>query len=570
MDYNLLKKSYPTLTPDMHRRNTTEYWARIAKLIPRDVHLIVWHGHKHQMDRYRAYFGDRPACYWGDFAGRWHRQPYFTSVARYIGTNWYNHDEDIASAMHTRVRPNWLNVLSTAEFTWNTKTPGAGAFNGRFWDMTRDAKAPRVVFEQFAPRACRNAWGPEAGPLMAPLFQHGLSAALLSRTDTVLKYENRRRRTAGKPDIRLSADMLREQVKAVGLALPGLERIVRQKPAMDPFAFRVAVYYYRRARLLEVLAKTRYHIMYGSELADANQDKAAGEQVRSGQELLKAELPRLRTMAVETARMPHLTPRFSKPKQDVYSLLTRYDLDFAPYRKGLAGLERRLRDKGRTIEPMAHAGVIRVGVYCGRMDGGASIGHEGALMTSKDEPGVKAEYVTDLSLGSMLRHDCIIYPQGSLGRSATRYDFHTGLRRYVAEGGGAVWFMHDATGSRRSEFGSATAFPEVCVGARRRVDSNRCRVVRHPITKGFAKDAVIEHAYYDHWCVGRNWKKAGRTVLMDEKGPVWVAGQVGKGRVLYDGTILLTAQNKPTGAQGDHRNLMVAALKWLTQRAPGP
>ena len=67
----------------------------------------------------------------------------------------------------------------------------------------------------------------------------------------------------------------------------------------------------------------------------------------------------------------------------------------------------------------------------------------------------------------------------------------------------------------------------------------------------------------------RRTKKAGRSVLLDEKrGAVWVAGQVGKGRVLYDGTIVLDKHNNEVPAAGAYKKLMLAALKWLTQR-PG-
>jgi hypothetical protein len=131
--------------------------------------------------------------------------------------------------------------------------------------------------------------------------------------------------------------------------------------------------------------------------------------------------------------------------------------------------------------------------------------------------------------------------------------------------------MHDATGSLRSEFGARTVFPEVCLGAARRVDSNKARVIRHPITKGFARDTIIEHTYYDHWRLRRNHKQAGRNVLLDaDNNAVWVAGQVGRGRVLYDSTIFLSRTGKPEAATGDHLKLVLNAVRWLTQREDAP
>jgi len=570
LDYEAMKANNPDLTPEIYRRNVTGFYEKISKLLRPGAYLVVREGMRPNLEKYRSYFGDRPILTWCDFAGRWHRQPYFTSIARYIGTSWGGNDKDIMSAMHTRVRPNVVNYCGNAEYTWNINAPGAALFDDHrlrieYWTHPDE---PPVIFNEFVPRACRNIWGPEAGPLMAPLFQSHLSAALLARTNAVLYYVNTRLRLDPQRYIQLDSKLLAEQVAAVDKALPGLERVYREKPPMGPHAERAFIYYYRRVRLLDVIARLRYAITYGNELADADKEDEAKAQAAAGRALYEREMPRLRQMAKETARRPNFQRRFKQRKRDVYSLLTRHDVDFDGYRKGIAALERRLADKGRKLTPLSHTGDIRVGVYDGSADGGSAIGHKGIVMTFEGKPGIKAEFITDLSLENLLKYDCVFYPQGSLGRSSTRYDFYTGLRRYVEEAGGAVWFMHNSVGTPRSEFGTTTTFPEVARGATVRKDSNRVRIVRNPITRGFEKDAVLEHGYYDHWIVRRN-SKAGRSVLMAEGGPVWVAGQVGKGRVLYDGSILLTpGGNQPAAAKGDHEKLMLAALKWLTQREP--
>ena len=565
LDYEAMKQKHPELNPDIYRRNVTGYYAKLRTLLPADVHVVVREAQQDRLKKYRAEFDPRPAVHWCDFAGRWHRQPYFTSTLRYIGTSWHGNDDDVLASMHTRIRPNLVNYCGSAEFAWNTQAPGAKLYDGTRSEVLRDAKEPRAIFEDFVSRACRNIWGQEAGPLMAPIFQHGLSAALLARTATVLDYVNRPRRATGRPDVQFTTAMAKEQADAAALALPGIERVIREKPTMDPCALRTAVYYYRRVRLLDAIARLRHHIMLGTELADADEDQGAMAQVKAGRELLKTELPQLRQMAQETAKMPNLTRKFVDRKRDVYSLLLRKDVDFDRYRKALVALERRLLDKNKKLTPIVHTGTIRVGVYNAAADGGQAIGHQGVLMTFEGKPGVEVEFITDLSIDSLVRYDCIVYPQCALGQSSTRYDFFTGLRRYVEEAGGAVWYMHDSVGNPRSEFGLKTTFPQVCRGAKTRVDSNRVRLIRHPITKDFEPGTFVEHSYFDHWLLRRS-KEAGRSVLMGEKGVVWVAGQVGKGRVLYDGTIVLDKNNNPAPAAGAHEKLMLAALQWLTQR----
>ncbi len=566
LDYKRIKQIYPALTPETFKRNMPDYFRRLARLIPQDAHIVIREGAKEDLAKLRAYWDPRPVVHWCDFAGRWHRQPYFTTTYRYIESSFYGNDDDVLSCMQDRIRPNLVNYCGTAQYTWNVRAPGWEPYRRSHTDVIADAHRPKAMLEEFVPKACRNVWGPEAGPLMAPIFQHGLSAALLVKTATVLKYVNRPRRAQGLPDIAFTTAMAKEQADAAARALPGVERVVRERPAMDAYAFKAAVYYYRRVRLLNVIAQLRYRIMHATDLADADKDAAAMAEVKAGQALLKDSLPKLRKMAAETAKMPHMTRFFVDRKRDAYSVLLKYDVDFNSFRKALAALERRLLDKGKKLPVLPHTGTIKVGVYNPSQDGGSAIGHKGALMTFQGKKGIAAEFITDLSIDNLVKYDCVIYPQCSLGQSSTRYDFFTGLRRYVVEAGGAVWFMHNSVGTPRSEFGLKTTFPEVCRGARERVDSNRARIIRHPITKGFEPRTWIEHAYYDQWLLRRD-KRAGRSVLLgDKKGVIWIAGQVGKGRVLYDGTIVLDKNNKEAPATGDYARLMVQALGWLTQR----
>jgi len=319
--------------------------------------------------------------------------------------------------------------------------------------------------------------------------------------------------------------------------------------------------------VLSAAARLRHAITRGSELLAADKDDQARRVIEQGQALLQSELKEVRRVAAATEKLPHLQSRFTEGRPPTkFSVLQRHDVDFDTYTRGLVQLGRQLRDKHVKLAPVKRQGTIRVAVYNAAADGGKSVGHQGLLMTFKSMPNVQAAYHTDLSISNLMRYDVLLYPQCFLGNSGTAYDFHTGLRRYVAEGGGAVWFQHDSIGSPRSQFGVNTAFRDVSRGTLGRVDSAEAKIARkHPITQGFPVGHVFKHAYYDHWTVKRG--RRGIVIATDPDGrPVWVVGQVGKGRVMYDGSIMLTAQNNPGAAQGDHLQLMKQALEWLAAR----
>jgi hypothetical protein len=160
----------------------------------------------------------------------------------------------------------------------------------------------------------------------------------------------------------------------------------------------------------------------------------------------------------------------------------------------------------------------------------------------------------------------LLYPQCNSGRSVGRYEFFEVLRRYVEEAGGGVMFGHHAVGYDRAEFGMDTTFPRIGLGATDRLDSNRVVIAaEHPITAGFEVGAEGEHPYYDHFIVKPGAK--GTVVLKDpEGGAVMVAGQEKRGRVIYDGSIMLSQDNQPVAAEGFWRDILLSAIRWLAQR----
>ncbi len=175
----------------------------------------------------------------------------------------------------------------------------------------------------------------------------------------------------------------------------------------------------------------------------------------------------------------------------------------------------------------------------------------------------------DLGLSNLINYEVLLYPQCNSGRSVGRYEFFEVLKRYVEEAGGGVLFGHHSVGSDRAQFGMETTFPRIGLGSTQRLDSNKVIVdAEHPITAGPAEAgsvAEFEHTYFDHFIIKPGSK--GTVILKDPAGgAVMVAGAQGKGRVIYDGTIMLTQDNKPVKAEGSWREVFLNAIRWLAHR----
>jgi len=188
------------------------------------------------------------------------------------------------------------------------------------------------------------------------------------------------------------------------------------------------------------------------------------------------------------------------------------------------------------------------------------------MLTLAGVEGVQAQFVDDLSLSNLVDYEVLLYPQCNSGRSVGRYEFFEVLKRYVEEAGGGVLFGHHSVGSDRAQFGTATTFPSIGMGSTQRLDSNRVIVAaEHPLTAGLAVETVAEHAYFDHFIITPGRK--GTVILKDPTGgAVMVAGNQGKGRVIYDGTIILSQDNAPIAAEGFTRDLLLSAVQWLAHR----
>jgi hypothetical protein len=263
------------------------------------------------------------------------------------------------------------------------------------------------------------------------------------------------------------------------------------------------------------------------------------------------------------------------------------------------GLE---RFPARPFTPRHEQGKMRAAIYRPPDDKGAVIGAQGICEALGKELDMDAAYIDNLKLQTLLQYHCLIFPSCSkmpledLERIAD-------VRRFVGQYGGGAYIQHKSVGHPRFPLHSSL-FPEICQYASR-VASNRVTVApsrpaagagessgdrlphfemaAHPILAGRQVGETLEHMYYDHMTLGVEGR-AGAPVLVDAetKAPVVVVGQVGRGRVVFDGAIALASPRTEAGkklalqlgkdlaadnfeypAYGLSRELLVNGVRWL-------
>jgi hypothetical protein len=195
---------------------------------------------------------------------------------------------------------------------------------------------------------------------------------------------------------------------------------------------------------------------------------------------------------------------------------------------------------------------LQVGVYRGGLGGG---GITKALAGRAD---LKVAPVSRLTLDGLAKVDVLCI--GSCGLD--RPEDLRALRIFVGMGGGLV-LNHGACGRGRP----ATPFPDVAARVTDRREDTTLRVAEASSPLAAGLPAEFEHAYYDHLLLEPGPKST--VVLRDHAGDaVVVAGEVGAGRVVFNGALPGYAYDAATFAQGEapptgaELQLVINALQW--------
>ena len=235
------------------------------------------------------------------------------------------------------------------------------------------------------------------------------------------------------------------------------------------------------------------------------------------------------------------------------------------------------RFTAQPFRPHYQSGKMRVAVYLPKPHAGGVAGAQGILGTLSADPEIEAAAVTSLSLGTLSRHDVLVLPSCSQ-MSPGQMKGIVYLRRYAAAGGG-VYVQHVSVGHPRFPL-RTSPFPEVGRYVER-VESHRIKVLaQHPLSAGHKVGDVLEHMYWDHMTLDISGCDS-KAVFgdADSRAPVIVAGQIGRGRVVLDGTIAYASSRTEAGRalaaklgkEGDFEHpafglskaLLLKGLRWL-------
>ncbi len=124
-------------------------------------------------------------------------------------------------------------------------------------------------------------------------------------------------------------------------------------------------------------------------------------------------------------------------------------------------------------------------------------------------------------------------------------------------------FQHDMCGFGRYPFGQSTPFPEICQYADGRRDAtNLVVLLAHPAMPGLVQGDKTCHMYYDH--ITPRPGPHGVALAADETGaPVVVAGEFGRGKVIFDGNINIDNHDQEAALTGFNAVLTRGAVEWF-------
>ncbi|RKY37797.1 MAG: hypothetical protein DRP73_01195 [Candidatus Omnitrophota bacterium] len=181
--------------------------------------------------------------------------------------------------------------------------------------------------------------------------------------------------------------------------------------------------------------------------------------------------------------------------------------------------------------------------------------------------GFNAEYFNTLDLINLVKYQVVVIPQqrGGIARNPQEKNLlRRYLRTYVEEFGGNLIFYHDSVGSWRSPFADPI-FPEIVRSVDYKNPTSEMKIINpHPIVKNFSKGQTIHYSYPEHFVIEPGSKA---TVVAIDKwdAPGVVCGKVGKGKVVFNGTIIFRADGKPIEPESVDAKLLINSVKWCSE-----
>ena len=483
--------------------------------------------------------------------------------------------------------PSTLEVLGAAETMWNANAPGAAEVREdprqpchlEPWfdegDKPEDMGRQKYAFSNelvgdipkekwlwlppeekagpetwaFLRRTANEVYGEKASPLVLQVLASGLLDRYVDDPLAYPKYA--------------TPEAMAGQVRAYQAAATSAEKLWAERIEMKPGVFAGGVpleslprpahtfglgvnqvfgfcTYLAQARVWQPLLAARAALTAGKNEEAAARVAEAEKQLAAQAEMLRAAHARLDARKRYKAEV---TPQLlANALKTIEGLKPKVDLVRAEV--NLKTTIKRFAD--RPFAPHYRSGRMKVAVYVPPPDSGKVAGAVSLRDALAQDQQVEVSEIHGLDLGTLLRFDVLVFPACTQMPAADLARIPD-VRRYVADFGGGLYAQHDSVGHSRFPL-HGSMFPEVGTGADR-LDSNRVAVgQKHDLVRGHNAGEIFEHMYYDHITIDVKGA-SGTSVLVDAetKAPVLVAGQVGRGRVVLDGSIVFVSLRTEDG-----------------------
>jgi len=542
-----------------------DYFARLSKLIPEDVYLVNANWDRESQDSWKKVIR-QPVMQWRNLAmDPWHADRDFSTQPSFaVKSGYYPETEDISYPKCSIGYNNPAEVfaLQAIEFMWNINASGNMMFhadtsaepirgrenmyrfpsqkiNGmdyRDWLWYKSATEPREIAFELLPRLCEEAYGKESLSIMPEILRMGIARRVLLKSGSVYRsYYN----------IVHNPDIIKDQYLKAKKAVEMLEEFQKQGKDFKPGAGGrswLGLFLYNM-RIAMIGGKSHYLFLSAEKLAKEKKFEEAQQNLNMAEDNLKNA-------------KKELEPWQYRRLKDV--------------EKALESLKFRLFIMSATQEKKKEA--VKVAIYNPNEVMGKVYGEMAIYSTLIQDKGISPVFIT--SLKNLFQYDCVIVPDCKAFGKEDKGTFlivekevwkvEAALRDYVSKEGGGLLFYHDSVGYQRFPLGRSI-FPELCIETKK-VNSTELRVVvNHPVVKGYKKGEKRRHIYYDHISMQKGEK--GKVVIVDKyNNPVVIAGELGKGRVLLNGTIIYLKGGEAKEAVGIDKDLLINSVYWLANK----
>lgn len=218
-------------------RAARDYFARVNALLPQDACVALREHGRTPSLAYKRAFGNRALTiwYWQFPARGW--QTLFHNRGRYTKTWRFGDPRDMIFATSSDLPATFRLInLFNHEYAWNADGPGAAVLEPACDFRTGSALLePEGVTSAFLAAACRQLYGPEAGPVVAELAKLDLSFLFVARPRTARVIHGESHPLFPDEAVRFAdlPNLMRSQAEAAGQAVSLCGRLFDGAPTLD-------------------------------------------------------------------------------------------------------------------------------------------------------------------------------------------------------------------------------------------------------------------------------------------------------------------------------------------------